>query len=518
MSRLAIVAALLTLVAGTVAAQPQAWEPRFYNRTPAPGDFLLPMPCGGQMAFRQIEIPSTGWLDDRRVVLGGGEAEFDYAESARGDFIAGSFTDPAKRERRYYYLGKYEVTQNQYAAVTGDCPTVNVAGTIAASRLNWFDAVAFAHKYTEWLYKNARDKLPTEDGTPGYLRLPTEAEWEFAARGGIEVSEADFRGKVFPVPPGELSKFVWFQGSRSATGKVQAVGLLRPNPLGLYDILGNAAEIVVEPYRLNRVGRMHGQAGGFTARGGDFLTPEENIRSSARTEFPYFDANANAPTRPTTVGMRVTIVSSVLASAKRVTEIREEWRKLQQALITQTQAGGADDPLRQLEDVQKRTEDLDLKSRLEKVAVGVKAEIAARNEQRNRTVRVLIQNGAIVARKIFDDDARMKGAAKFLKETEQDAATDASLKAELPRIREAVAQADANLKLAKDIYGRTVIQLADDVTAALINEQFPVARRELETKGVRGLVAQAEIYVKHVLAYQSTKKIDVEAWANEIVK
>jgi len=67
------------------------------------------------------------------------------------------------------------------------------------------------------------------------------------------------------------------------------VGLLKPNPLGLYDILGNAAEMVLDPsastrYRASRARRR------LIAKGGDYLTPPDAIRSAEREEINPFDA------------------------------------------------------------------------------------------------------------------------------------------------------------------------------------------------------------------------------------
>ena len=59
-----------------------------------------------------------------------------------------------------------------------------------------------------------------------------------------------------------------------------------PNPLGLYDMLGNVEQWVLDPYRLNRVGRLQGMPGGLVARGGSYATPIEELRTSMRAEIP----------------------------------------------------------------------------------------------------------------------------------------------------------------------------------------------------------------------------------------
>ena len=305
------------------------FDPRPVEEGAEDGELMLPLPCGGAMVFRRIEVGGNeGWLGEQRIELGSPselDAPLDYRRAA---FISGAFSgeDQDPRARRYYYLGKYEVTDLQYRAVMEDCPEKN-RGRRPAVRISWYDAVEFTRRYTEWLYENARERLPREDGVPGYLRLPTEVEWEYAARGGSLVDEAAFRKSLFPMD-GEVTDYAWIRESVSSSFKPRPVGSLKPNPLGLYDILGNAAELVFDLFRLSTNGRLHGQAGGFLVKGGHFRSWRNTLRTSWRREHPQFNPAVGKANRLDTVGFRVAISAPMLTSEQRIEAIDQEWESL----------------------------------------------------------------------------------------------------------------------------------------------------------------------------------------------
>ncbi len=126
-----------------------------------------------------------------------------------------------------FYLGKYEVTQAQYEAVMGsnpsrstkapDCPVDNVSES---------DALTFCGKLVE---ATGRD-----------VRLPTEAEWEYASRAGRDTKW------FFGNDPSQIGEYAWFKDNASA--KSHPVGQKKPNPFGLYDIYGNVCERISDKY------------------------------------------------------------------------------------------------------------------------------------------------------------------------------------------------------------------------------------------------------------------------------
>lgn len=474
------------------AAEP-GWPERLYNPQKAEGDLVLAMPCGGAMAFRRVELPADGPLGDRRVQLGGTDDKVAYAESTRADYVGGGFSEPGRKGVRAYFIGKYEVTQAQLAAFEQPCKPVTGESRLPAVEITWAEAVGFAARYSTWLVAHAADALPAEAGAPGFVRLPTEAEWEYAARGGAAVADSVFIERTFPTPDG-ITRFAWHQGTESANNELNAIGLLKPNPLGLHDVLGNVGEFVLDPFRLNKLSRLHGQAGGQTVKGGDYRTPAGELRSAARMEFAPVDRKGER--RSPSTGFRVVLVPPSLPSTERLAAIRDAWSELPSSAVPPQ-----DDPVKEAEALAQSVDSPDLRKRIAALSTVIKASIQARNEQRDRAAVNAIRVGAYVADKLASDRRILAVRENLLKLA---AAGTPEHKERADGLAAAQRAFDENVNYYLDV----VLSVATDYPASVVESQSEVLKRDLEGKKIVGLSRRVDPFVRHVEQLRAGRHLD----------
>lgn len=480
------------------------WDEKLWNPKPLADDVILPMPCDGAMAFRKIAIPQNKPLEDYNITLGQEGDEWGYVEQSRQEHIAGSFPDQ-KDKGRYYLMAKYELTDLQFRALSGECPKADMKGRLPKVNIGWMDAMAFANQYNLWLRKEKLASLPKDDGQPGFLRLPTETEWEFAARGGLAVSPSEFRDQHFPMPDG-LNGYVWFAGAQSANGKLQLTGLLKPNPLGLHDILGNAAEMMFEPFRLNKLDRLHGKAGGYVVRGGSYVTTQGDIRSALRGEEPYYTDSGENVSK--TTGVRLVMVSTTLTSRDRVKEIEKEW----QALGTEQKSaapGKAPDSLQNLNAISAKVQDDGLKKELETLRGELRANSQLRDEQRDQAIRTSLQLGAFLCTKMKDDGEFLDRLNQLYSKT---CAADSQLDANCSRRQEQLGQHQKALDFISSYYADTLVDMGSTYNKSLIDPQIAVVQQQMAARGKTNLNGYLDTYWQNLQGYWKDGKVARDVW------
>ncbi len=199
-----------------------------------------------------------------------------------GTFTMGSPLGEADRHRaegpafavtltKGFWLGKTEVTQEQYEGLMGTNPSrlVEAGKTAPVEQVSWIDAVAFCEKLTE--RERAAKRLPE-----GYVyTLPTEAQWEYAYRAGTT--------EAFP---GDAEAMTWYDQNSGET--THPVAQKEPNDWGLYDMGGNVLEWCLDWYDAYPHGPQTDPKGPDfghfrMARGGSWRLPLPVARAAARS-------------------------------------------------------------------------------------------------------------------------------------------------------------------------------------------------------------------------------------------
>ena len=155
---------------------------------------------------------------------------FNMIKVDGGTFTMGATSeqeDPDKNEKpthqvtlSSYYIGETEVTQALWKAVMGNNPSYFKGDNLPVEKVSWEDCQTFIGKLNDLTGKS--------------FRLPTEAEWEYAARGGNRSNHTQYSGGSM------IDDVAWYYGNSGS--KTHSVKTKKPNELGLYDMSGNVWE------------------------------------------------------------------------------------------------------------------------------------------------------------------------------------------------------------------------------------------------------------------------------------
>jgi formylglycine-generating enzyme required for sulfatase activity len=225
---------------------------------PAPGSPAPPAPAAAQSA---PAAPTPTPPAELTLDLGGG-VTMKMVLIRPGKFMMGEGTEPPHGPQhevtlsKPFYMGVTEVTQAQYEAVMGTNPSAFKGATNPVETVSWNDATEFCKRLSE--------------KTRQAVRLPTEAEWEYACRAGTQTAFS------FGDSDAALDDYAWW--AKNSGGTTHPVGQKKPNAWGLYDMHGNVYEWCADWYGdypqgsvTDPSGSATGAYGARVLRGGSWL-------------------------------------------------------------------------------------------------------------------------------------------------------------------------------------------------------------------------------------------------------
>lgn len=193
------------------------------------------------------------------------------------DAFADASEKPAKnRQISDFYIGKHEVTQKLWTVLMNNNPSTIVNDNYPVNNVSWEDCQLFIEKLNRITGRN--------------FRLPTEAEWEYAAKstlnsdGTLSTATSKFAGGDMP------DSYAWYSGNSSNT--LHTVGTKKPNAFGLYDMCGNVIEWCQDIYTNYNTGDPELDKSQRVLRGGYFGGDKASVRTTSRGSCTYNQAMA----------------------------------------------------------------------------------------------------------------------------------------------------------------------------------------------------------------------------------
>jgi len=269
------------------------------------GDYMVVDLSSGKITYLKA-VPKSGWSDVYKTT------KMVLRKVPAGKFVMGSPTNEFGREEaetqhevtltKDFYIGIFEMTQKQYAVVTGDDPSYYKGDLRPVEQLT-YNAIRGRNKGAEWPASSDVD----DDSFFGKLRaktgqafdLPTEAQWEYACRAGTTTAlnnGTNITNDYYDANMFKLGRTYYnMKDGKGGYEYTTVVGCYLPNEWGLYDMHGNAREYCLDWYKENigedPVTDPKGPETGYkrVLRSGSYYFGPKECRSAFRSHCSYAD-------------------------------------------------------------------------------------------------------------------------------------------------------------------------------------------------------------------------------------
>ena len=229
----------------------------------------------GKGYVQQIDTFTINGIHLEMVKIPGGT--FKLGCDDPNDALADASEKPAKNHQvSDFYMGKHEVTQKLWTVIMNTNPSTIVNDNYPVNNVSWEDCQLFIEKLNRITGRN--------------FRLPTEAEWEYAAKSTLN-ADGTLAKKTSKFAGGDTpDAYAWYAGNSSNT--LHAVGTKKPNAFGLYDMCGNVIEWCQDLYTNYNTGDPELDKTQRVLRGGYFGGDKGSVRTTSRGSCPYSQAMA----------------------------------------------------------------------------------------------------------------------------------------------------------------------------------------------------------------------------------
>ena len=285
--------------------------------------------------------------------------------------------------------------------------------------------------------------------------------------------------------------------------KIQIIGTKKPNPLGIYDMLGNVSEICFDPFRLNY---HQGRSGGYVVRGGDlFLLNPDNIRSSFRLELPFYKGRETQKSPNT--GFRVVINAPLMSTQKRIDEIRKKWKEEGEKGKLKFTLEEANQRITALYD---KLTDKKLKREVAAIKSSYEKMVRQVNEVEERDALTYIRLGTYIAGTTSLLISRKKVIQSIL-----DGKVDLQDGDARNKYQNLIEKTDSKINENLSMYGNVVENLYKKMVDSqdIVDKSYEMYQENLSIKNLENQIQISKIFIQHA---KNFRQWDMELWIRDL--
>jgi hypothetical protein len=271
-------------------------------------------------------------------------------------------------------------------------------------------------------------------------------------------------------------------------------------------MLGNVEQMMLESFRLNRVGRLHGQAGGLIVRGGSYTSSPASLHTAMRGELPPFDPRTNAPNRLSTVGFRLVLSAPTVGNLVETEQANQNFKT-----VLAGQDNAPDDPAQLIATLRDALTSEPLRHDLDLISAKLASADRNRADEERTAMLAQLEAASVMANFVWTLEAQARTVEKMID------GVFAGHADQQESARATVARRRNQVRASLDGYLRLLRGVSLGPAGRDIEAQSALLRQEMVSRGQQQLFGLLAVATKHAIMQRDGKLLSRDSALADII-